>query len=399
MNLSPEDITASTDRSAPIPISLTRIRPENRGQMPQPGTPLGFGRYFSDHLFRAAFSPAKGWHSASVGPRCALALDPAALCLHYGQTIFEGLKVFRAKDGRVLAFRLDKSARRFANSARRLAMPPVPEDLYRRAVASLALTDQSWIPEGKGEALYLRPVMAAVDASIGVKPGTEFLFYILAGPSGAFFANDFKPVSILVEAEDVRAVRGGLGEAKTGANYAHSLLAQKRAMEAGFAQVLWLDALERRWVEEVGTMNIFFAIGGELCTPPLTGTILPGITRDSILTLARSFGLTVRERPISIGEIESAASNGILSEAFGTGTAAIVSPIASFSYKGRTIRVGDGATGPIARRLFDAISAIQRGFAPDTFGWTSDLSALSLSDVLSGAEAPAPLSAESRKNR
>ena len=353
----------------PIPIEFCPIRPERRRAPLTDTSALGFGRHFSDHFFRADFSPDRGWSHARIEPLRTLQIDPAAICLHYGQAIFEGLKAYRGKNGESFLFRLDKSVERFTNSARRLNMEPVPADLFTRAIRALVLSERDWIPPCPGSALYIRPTLIATDPYLGVRPGSEYLFFVLAGPVGPYYPQGFNPVSILVETEDVRAVRGGLGEAKTAANYAHGLRAQRRAAQQGFAQVLWLDAIERRFVEEVGTMNIFFVIDGELVTPPLNGTILPGITRDSVLALTRAWGLTVHERPIAIDEVLDAAHSGRLTEAFGTGTAAVISPVGKLSHRGVEHVINDGQSGPLSRRLFDHISRLQRGEVADELGW------------------------------
>ena len=367
-----------------IPIDFIPQRPKKRRSLPPKGTHLGFGRYFSDHMLHAAFSESRGWHSAVLEASGALGLVPQSHCLHYGQSIFEGLKAYRGPDGRIGIFRLAQSARRFANSARRLAMEPLPEDFYGRALAALTLADRRWIPDGEGEALYLRPVMVSTDPCVCVRPADEFLFYVVASPSGALFSESLEPVAILVEDEDVRAVRGGLGEAKTSANYAHSFRAHRRAEQLGYAQVLWLDAAEHRFAEEVGTMNIFFLFGDELATPDLDGTILPGITRDSVLTLARDWGMKVSERRISIDEIIDGALSGRLTEVFGTGTAAIVSPVGKLAYKGRDYAISGGRRGSLTLELYKRISAIQRGEAEDKFGWVTRIDHLDMDDLLRG---------------
>lgn len=368
----------------PIPIEFKPIRRERRRAPLTDTRAIGFGRYFSDHFFHADFHREAGWGQALIEPLRELRIDPAAICLHYGQSIFEGLKAYRGKGGESFLFRLDKSAERFANSARRLNMEPVPTELFERAIRSLVLAERSWIPDCPGSALYLRPTLIAVDPYLGVRPGNEYLFYVLAGPVGPYYPQGFNPVDILVETEDVRAVRGGLGEAKTGANYAHGLRAQQRAARLGFNQVLWLDAIERRFVEEVGTMNIFFLIDGELVTPPLSGTILPGITRDSVLALTRAWGMKVSERPISIDEVIEAARTGKLEEAFGSGTAAVVSPVGKLSYRGTEHVINGGRSGPLALRLFDHLSRLQRGEIEDTFDWVERVDTLDLDAQLAG---------------
>lgn len=367
-----------------LPFRFIPQSPDKRRLPPPEGTDLGFGNHFSQHYFHAESLGRTDWKNAIIQPSSALGLGPEAHCFHYGQTIFEGLKAYRTVEGGISIFRLEASAQRFENSARRLAMPPVPHDLYRRAVAALTLADQTWIPKGEGEALYLRPVMVSTDACVCVRPSDNFLFYVVAGPSGPLFSEKADPVSILVEDEDARAFPGGLGQVKTSANYAHSFRAHRRAAEKGYAQVLWLDAAEHRFVEEVGTMNIFFLFDDELVTPPLNGTILPGITRDSILTLTKSWGMNVVERPISIDEVLDSAQSGRLSEAFGTGTAAIVSSVGNFGFKGQNYPVNGGKRGELTRRIYKEISEIQRGVIPDKFGWNTPIRAEDFQAILDG---------------
>lgn len=368
----------------PISIDYRPLELERR-RLPMKDTrELGFGRYFSNHFFRATFRRETGWEGACISPLCSLELSPASLCLHYGQTIFEGMKAYRGQGDEIFLFRIDKSAVRFSNSARRLTMEPVPQELFERAVMSLVLSERSWIPDSKGSALYIRPTLVAIDPFLGVRSGNEFLFYVLSGPVGPYYPQGFNPVSILVETEDVRAVRGGLGEAKTGANYAHSLRAQQRAAQKGYAQVLWLDALERRFIEEVGTMNIFFLIEDKLVTPPLNGTILPGITRDSVIALTRAWGLQVDERALSIDEVIEASKMGKLQEAFGTGTAAIISPVGKLSYRGVEHVINGGQSGPLSLRLFDHITRLQRGELEDPFGWVQRIDTRDFEALLAG---------------
>lgn len=369
-----------------IPFRFIPVAPELRRLPPPKGTVLGFGNHFSQSYFHAVSRCGEGWRDAVIEPSQPMGLGPESHCFHYGQTIFEGLKAYRTRDGGIGLFRVDDSARRFANSARRLAMEPVPLELYRRAVAALTLADQDWIPDGEGEALYLRPVMVSTDPCVCVRPADDFLFYVVAGPSGPLFSEAADPVAILVEDEDTRAFQGGLGEAKTSANYAHSFRAHRRAAQKGYAQVLWLDARERRYVEEVGTMNIFFLFGDELATPALNGTILPGITRDSVLKLARSWGMKVSERAISIDEVLDGARSGRLTEAFGTGTAAIVSSVGRFGYKGRDYLVNGGRRGDLTRRIYREISGIQRGDIPDRFGWVTPVRTKDFQAILEGQD-------------
>ncbi|HCF61812.1 MAG TPA: branched chain amino acid aminotransferase [Myxococcales bacterium] len=350
-------------------IAIRRVRSTHQKAKPTDPTKLGFGRYFSDHFFATEFDRTNGWHLARIEPMRTLQIDPAAICLHYGQEVFEGLKAYRGKDGGIYLFRWQKNAQRIQNSAKRLMMESVDEEFFGRAVKSLVLIDQEWIPDSPGSSLYIRPTVIATDPFLGVRPGDEYAFYVIVGPVGAYYPQGFNPVRIWVSEEDVRAVRGGLGEAKTAANYAHSLQGQKKAASLGYTQVLWLDAIEHRWVEEVGTMNIFFVIKDELITPPLGGTILPGITRDSVIQIARHWGMKVTERRISIDEVIETAKTGDLTESFGTGTAAVISPVGVLSYKGAEVQVNKNQTGPLARRLFDYMTRLQHGEEEDVFGW------------------------------
>jgi len=362
-------------------ITIRRVRPQQRRAQPTDTKTLGFGRYFSDHFFATEFDRANDWHLTRIEPMRMLQLDPAAICLHYGQEVFEGLKAYRGKDGGIYLFRWQKNAERLRNSCKRLMMESVDERFFGRAVKSLVLVDQAWIPSDSACSLYIRPTLIATDPQLGVHAGDEYAFYIIVGPVGAYYPGGFNPVRIWVSEEDVRAVRGGLGEAKTAANYAHSLCAQTKATKMGFSQVLWLDAIEHRYVEEVGTMNIFFVIDDELVTPPLAGTILPGVTRDSVINLCKHWGIKVSERRISIDEVLDAARSGKLTEAFGTGTAAVISPVGLLSYQGKEVTLNKNEAGPLARRLFDFLGRLQHGEAEDTFGWveridTVDLEAL-----------------------
>jgi branched-chain amino acid aminotransferase len=369
-------------------IAVRRVRSGNMRAKPPDAKKLGFGRYFSDHFFATEFDRTYGWHLTRIEPMRMLQIDPAAMCLHYGQEVFEGLKAYRGKDGGIYLFRWKKNAERLRSSCKRLMMETVDEDFFGRAVKSLVLVDQDWIPREPGCSLYIRPTLIATDPFLGVRPGEEYAFYIIVGPVGDYYPEGFKPVRIWVSEEDVRAVRGGLGEAKTAANYAHSLCAQKKATTAGFNQVLWLDALEHRWVEEVGTMNIFFHFKDELVTPPLNGTILPGVTRDSVITLCRHWGMNVVERNVSIDEVIEAANSGALLEAFGTGTAAVISPVGTLSYKGRESQVNQQQTGPLAKRLYDYLTKLQRGEVEDPFGWVERIDKLDLDALADSPEKP-----------
>lgn len=334
---------------------------------------LGFGRYFTDHMFLMEATADQGWHNPRVVPYGPLTLEPSAAVLHYSQEIFEGLKAYRSPHGTTLLFRPDKNAARLNHSCERMCMPKMDEELFLSAIKSVVSTDRDWVPRAPGTSLYIRPAMIATEPFLGVRPSASYLFFIILSPVGAYYAEGFNPVKILVEDHYVRAVRGGTGDAKTGGNYAASLAAAEEAHHKGYTQVLWLDGVERKWIEEVGSMNIAFVIDNELVTPSLNGSTLAGITRDTVLQLARDWGIRVAERPISIDEVFTAAKNGRLSEVFGTGTAAVVSPVSELAYKDAKITIGDGKVGPIAQRLFDDISAIQRGLKPDPHGWMVEI--------------------------
>lgn len=328
---------------------------------------LGFGRQFTDHMFTMRWNGQQGWHEAEIRPYENFSLDPAAMVFHYSQEIFEGMKAYAGPDSSVLLFRPLDNLRRLNTSALRLCMPEIPAAEVLAALQDLIALDRDWVPQTPGASLYIRPVMIATEAAVGLHPANEYLFFIICSPVGAYYSEGFSPTRIHVEDRYVRAAAGGVGDVKTGGNYAASLKAYLEAKEKGCAQVLWLDAAERKYVEEVGTSNIFFVISGELVTPPLGGTILPGITRDTVLKLAAEWGVTTSERRISMDEIMAAAADGSLTEAFGTGTAAVISPVGEFCYQGKSILISGG---PVARRLFDVIQQLQRGMIPDPHKWT-----------------------------
>lgn len=350
-------------------IQVTTAPPEAQRERPRSGEKLGFGNHFSDHMFLMEYTQGRGWHDPRIVPYGPLHLSPSAMVLHYGQEIFEGLKAYFAADGSICLFRPEKNAQRLNRSAARMCLPELPVEDHLQAIRELVRIDRGWIPKEKGASLYIRPTMIAVEEGLGVRPSAKCLFFIITGPVGAYYARGFDPVRILVEEKYVRAAPGGTGEAKTGGNYAASLLAARKAKERGFDQVLWLDAVHRRYVEEVGTMNIFFVLGGKLVTPPLSGSILPGVTRDSVLTLAREWKIPVTERPVGIEEILEAAGNGTLSEAFGSGTAAVISPVGALSFQGKEVAVNGGKTGELSLRLFREITGIQYGEIPDRHAW------------------------------
>jgi branched-chain amino acid aminotransferase len=333
----------------------------------------GFGRVFTDHMAIARYDGAKGWQDARITARRPLTIDPGTSVLHYAQEIFEGLKAYRRPEGRFALFRTDANARRFNASARRMAMPDLPEAMFRESIRALVRADKAWIPDSEEGALYLRPFMFASEVFLGVKPAAEYLYIVMASSVGAYFKGA-PSVSLWVTREYTRAAPGGTGAAKCGGNYATSLIAQAEAIRNGCDQVVFLDAVERRWVEELGGMNIFFVFeDGSMATPPLTGTILPGITRDSILTLARDRGMNVREEPYAIEQWEADARSGRLTEAFACGTAAVVTPIGSVKSAEGDFTIGGQSAGPLTQRIRQSLVAIQRGQAPDPYGWIEEL--------------------------
>ena len=334
----------------------------------------GFGRVFTDHMATIRYTAGRGWHDARIGPRTPLSFDPSMAVLHYAQEIFEGLKAYRLPDGGAALFRPDQNARRFVNSAVRLAMPPLPETLFLESCRALVRTDRGWIPEGADGALYLRPFMFASEAFLGVRPAAEYLYMVIASSVGAYFKGDAPSVTLWVSEDYTRAAIGGTGEAKCGGNYAASLIAQADAIRRGCDQVVFLDATERKWVEELGGMNIFFVLDdGSLVTPPLGGTILPGITRDSLIRLARDEGLTVREERYSLDQWRADAASGRLVEAFACGTAAVVTSIGHVRGKSGDFTIGSGGPGQLTGRLRQRLVDIQRGVASDPHGWMERL--------------------------
>ena len=333
----------------------------------------GFGRVFTDHMVVIPYREGEGWGRGELKAYGPIAMDPASSVLHYGQAIFEGFKAYHQQDGSVSSFRPEANARRFQTSARRLAMPELPEELFLEAAQALIRQDRAWIPSAIGESLYLRPLMIATDALLGVRPSSEYLFLLIASPSGAYFAQGVKPVTVWISEDYVRAAPGGTGFAKCAGNYAASLVAQRQAKGEGCDQVVWLDAIHRQFVEEMGGMNIFFVYqeNGEtvVVTPELTGTLLPGVTRDSLLQLAKDQGWRAEERKISTQEWDAALKEGRMTEAFACGTAAVITPIGRVkSAKGDWL-VNGGETGPVAARLREVLLNLQHGVAPDTHGW------------------------------
>jgi len=330
---------------------------------------LGFGRIFTDRLFIAEWKTGQGWVDARIEPYAPFSLDPACMVLHYAQEIFEGLKAYRWQDGSVALFRPEMNARRFNLSAERMCMPEVPEELFLQGVAELVRLEADWIPTSSGTSLYIRPTMIAVEPVLGVKPSDHYYFYVILSPVGAYYAGGFNPVKIMVEDRYVRAVPGGTGEAKTGGNYASSLKAGLEAKKKGFDQVLWLDGVERRYIEEVGAMNMFFAYGDRVVTAPLEGSILNGVTRNSVIALAAELGFSVDECKTDIDTIMADIKSGRITEAFGSGTAAVITPVGALCYKNETPAIGTGGVGALTQKLYDTLTGIQTGAIADNFGW------------------------------
>lgn len=351
-------------------IRIEKIPAGERKPRPQDESALGFGRYVTDHMFVMTYDAGQGWHDAIIKKYENFSLDPAAMVLHYGQAIFEGLKAYRGKNNQIFLFRPQDNFARMNVTASRMCMPEMPVDEVFAGLKKLITIESDWVPSAKGATLYIRPTMIAIEAGLGVRPSKQYLFFIILSPVGAYYPEGFNPVKIFVTDKYVRAVPGGVGHVKTAGNYAASIMAAVEAQAQGYTQVLWLDAVERRYVEEVGTMNIFFVLEDEVITPPLTGSILPGITRDSVIRLARDWGIKVNERRISIEEVFAANDQGTLKEIFGTGTAAVISPVGSLNYKGRVCTINGGKTGSLAQRLFDEIQGLQYGHKEDPYGWT-----------------------------
>ena len=330
---------------------------------------LGFGKYFTDHMFIMDYSADKGWHDAKIVPFGNLEIHPASTVLHYGSEIFEGLKAYRTKDGSVQLFRPLENIRRMNRSAERMCLPEIPEDIALEALTTFIKLEQDWVPSAPGTSLYIRPYMFGNDETLGVHAVHNAKFVIITSPVGSYYKEGINPVKIMIESEDVRAVRGGTGEAKCGGNYAASNRAGERAAQKGYSQVLWLDGVERKYIEEVGAMNVMFKINGEIVTPKLAGSILPGITRKSIIELLTKEGYKVSERLISIGELAEALKNGTLEEAWGCGTAAVVSPIGELCYQDVKYVINDGKIGEVTQHLYDTLTGIQWGNKEDIFNW------------------------------
>ncbi len=347
-------------------ISITRA--ETNRKRPEDSA-LGFGQVFTDHMFVMDYAKDEGWHDARIVPHGNFSISPAAMVFHYGQAIFEGLKAYKTPEKKICLFRARDNFERMNRSAKGLCIPEVDIDFVMKAMKQLILLERDWIPETLGTSLYIRPTIIATDPFLGVRASHTYRFFIILSSVGAYYAEGLNPVKIWVAKDHVRAIRGGVGEFKTAGNYAASLYASEQAKKQGYAQVLWLDAIDRKYIEEVGAMNIFFLMKDELVTPNLNGSILPGITRYSVLTLARKWGMTVSERKIGIDEVIEAHASGKLLEVFGSGTAAVISPVGEIRYGDKIIAIGDGKPGLTAMKFYDALTAIQYGKAEDTENW------------------------------
>lgn len=348
-----------------IPVTLTTTYKEK-----PTGSDIPFGVLTTDHMFLMNYSREEGWHNGRIVPYGPFQIDPACMVLHYAQEIFEGMKAYRDEQGKIRLFRPEENFKRMNSSCERMSIPQVDVDYCVEAVRQLVTLEKDWVPSAPNTSLYIRPFIFATDNHIGVHASHTYLFAIILSPVGPYYATGLAPVDIMIEEEDVRAVRGGTGFTKCGGNYAASLRAGERAEEKGYSQVLWLDGVERKYIEEVGAMNVLFKIGGKIVTPALSGSILPGITRKSCLQLLRDKGFDVEERKISVDELVEAARNGSLEEAFGSGTAAVVSPIGSLAYKGEVFTVSGGNIGPVTQDLYDTLTGIQWGRVQDPYGWS-----------------------------
>jgi len=352
-----------------IPVEYTKA-PKAK---PTDETQLGFGQVFTDHMLVMDYDRGRGWHDMRIVPYENFSMDPATVVYHYGQAIFEGMKAYRGKEGRVRLFRPRDNFVRMNASGLRMGMPALDPDLCLEGLIKLLDIERDWVPSSDGTSLYIRPTIIATDIGLGVRASDTYRFFIIMSPSGAYYAGGLKSIGIYVEDELVRAVRGGIGYTKAAANYAASLYAGMQATDKGYAQVLWLDGVERKYIEEVGSMNVLFAFGQRLVTPMLTGSILAGITRASIMRLAEDMGVPVEEKRIAIQEVFDGAKDGALTEAFGTGTAAVVSPVGSFCWRGEVVTVGNGGIGSLTQTLYDALTGIQYGTMEDPYGWTMEL--------------------------
>ncbi len=352
-----------------IRIEKTTCPKEKPGQ----DNPLVFGTIFTDHMFEMDYEEGKGWYDPRVVPYHKLELEPSSMVFHYGQEMFEGLKAYKAEDGRILLFRPDKNIERANRSNQRLCIPELPEDVFMEGLERVVSVDRDWIPTKPGTSLYIRPFVIATDPFLGVRPSHTYKFMIILSPVGAYYESGLDPVKIWIEDEYVRAVKGGIGEAKTGGNYVASLASQVKAHDEGYSQVLWLDGVHRKYIEEVGAMNIFFKINGTVITPKLNGSILPGVTRDSVIALCKEWKIPVEERRISVDEVVEAAKSGEMEECFGTGTAAVVSPVGELRYEEERMAIGGGKIGELTQKFYDTITGIQLGKIKGPDGWSVEV--------------------------
>ncbi len=352
-----------------IKIELTKTLKDK----PTDESKLGFGHVFTDHMFIMNYDTGEGWHDARIVPYQNISLSPAAMCLHYGQEVFEGLKAYRTAEGKIQLFRPDENFKRLNVSNKRMVIPEINEADCLEGLMKLLEIEKDWVPHADGTALYIRPFIFATDPYVGVRPADHYMFMIILSPSGAYYSTGLNPVKIYVENNYVRAVRGGTGFAKTAANYAISLAGQDEAHKQNYEQVLWLDGVERKYIEEVGSMNIFFVIDNEVITPELTGSVLPGITRKSAIEVCRSKGYKVTERRITIQEVAEAYDNGKLNEVFGTGTAAVISPVGHLKWGDKVMEINDNKIGTVSQMLYDTMTGIQWGKIADEFGWTVEV--------------------------
>ncbi len=351
-------------------MKITIERTTSPKAKPEDQSKLGFGKYYTDHMFIMNYDEGEGWHNPRIVPYAPFELDPAAMVFHYAQEIFEGLKAYRTETGEIQLFRPEKNMARMNVSCERLCIPKIDEEFAIEAIKTLVEVDKDWVPEADGTSLYIRPYIFAVDAHVGVHPAEHLIFAIILSPVGAYYPQGIAPVKIFVEQQYVRAVVGGTGFTKAGANYAISLKGQEEAAKQGYIQTLWLDGVERKYIEEVGSMNVFFKVDGEIITPELAGSILGGITRMSIIELLKAKGYKVSERRFSIDELVEAYHAGKLEEAWGTGTAAVISPIGELKYGDLVMPVNNGEIGEVSQMLYDTLTGIQWGKIEDTFGWT-----------------------------
>ena len=350
-------------------MEIRIVKTETPKEKPDVKT-LGFGKKFTDHMFHMSYSRAEGWHNAEIIPYGRISMSPASVVFHYGAEIFEGMKAYRTADGSVQLFRPLENIRRMNNSAERMALPKLDENEALQAITELVKLEEAWVPSAPGTSLYIRPFLFGNDEQLGVHSINHAEFYIILSPVGSYYAEGVNPVKIMIETEDVRAVRGGTGYAKCGGNYAAANRAGERAEKKGYTQVLWLDGVERKYIEEVGAMNVMFKINGKIVTPKLTGSVLPGITRKSIIELLKTKGYEVEERLISIDEVLQTLKDGTMEEFWGCGTAAVVSPVGMLSYEDKEYFINDNKIGPVTQMLYDTLTGIQWGQIEDTFGWT-----------------------------